>query len=86
MSIGVAIYPADGAETAVLLANADAALYRAKAEARGSIRFFAPDMDERLRERRALQHDFRSAMSREEFTLHYQPRPRLRAKSSASRR
>jgi diguanylate cyclase (GGDEF)-like protein/PAS domain S-box-containing protein len=80
MSIGVAIYPADGAETAVLLANADAALYRAKAEARGSIRFFAPDMDERLRERRALQHDFRSAMSREEFTLHYQPQASIEGK------
>ncbi len=73
MSIGVAVYPADGAETSVLLANADAALYRAKAEARGSIRFFESEMDERLRERRSLQHDLRFALSRGEFTLHYQP-------------
>ncbi|HTZ01555.1 MAG TPA: EAL domain-containing protein [Xanthobacteraceae bacterium] len=73
MSIGVAVYPADGTELSVLLANADAALYRAKSEARGSIRFFEPDMDKRLRERRALQHDLRAALLREEFQLYYQP-------------
>ena len=39
-----------------LLGNADAALYRAKADARGSIRFFEPDMDHRLRERRGVAH------------------------------
>ncbi|MFZ3361199.1 MAG: EAL domain-containing protein [Xanthobacteraceae bacterium] len=73
MSVGVAIYPTDGAEISVLLANADAALYRAKAEARGSIRFFEPNMDERLRERRAIQRDLRSALSRNELSLYYQP-------------
>ena len=73
MSIGVAVYPADGADTAVLLANADAALYRAKSEGRGAIRFFEPGMDKRLRERRALQHDLRSALSRSELVLFYQP-------------
>jgi diguanylate cyclase (GGDEF)-like protein/PAS domain S-box-containing protein len=73
VTIGVAIYPHDGADVETLLANGDAALYRAKAEARGSIRFFEPDMDQRLRERRALQHDLRSAIAREELELHYQP-------------
>jgi diguanylate cyclase (GGDEF)-like protein len=73
MSVGVAVYPADGTETAILLANADAALYRAKAEARGSIRFFAPEMDKRLREKRALQHDLRSAIVRGELAVYYQP-------------
>jgi diguanylate cyclase (GGDEF)-like protein/PAS domain S-box-containing protein len=73
MSIGVAVYPTDGADTLVLLANADAALYRAKSEGRGSIRFFESNMDKRLRERRALQHDLRSAASRGEFALFYQP-------------
>jgi EAL domain-containing protein (putative c-di-GMP-specific phosphodiesterase class I) len=55
------------------LANADAALYRAKQEGRGTIRFFESDMDKRLRERRALQHDLRSAVENGELTLHYQP-------------
>jgi diguanylate cyclase (GGDEF)-like protein/PAS domain S-box-containing protein len=73
LSVGVAVYPADGNEISVLLANADAALYRAKAEARGSIRFFEPEMDKRQRERRALQHDLRSAASRGELTMFYQP-------------
>jgi diguanylate cyclase (GGDEF)-like protein/PAS domain S-box-containing protein len=73
MSIGVAVYPTDGNDPAVLLANADAALYRAKAEARGSIRFFEPDMDKRLRYRRALEHELRSAIPRGELSLHYQP-------------
>jgi predicted signal transduction protein with EAL and GGDEF domain len=73
LSIGVAIFPHDGTEANTLLVNADAALYRAKAEGRGSIRFFEPDMDKRLRDRRALQHDLQSAMARHELTLNYQP-------------
>src|SRR5262249_23201052 len=73
LSIGIAIYPADGRDAAALLANADAALYRAKAEGRGTFRFFEPDMDKRLRERRALQHDLRSAIEKRELSLHYQP-------------
>jgi diguanylate cyclase (GGDEF)-like protein len=77
LSIGVAIFPTDGDTAASLLANADAALYRAKAEGRGTIRFFEADMDERLRERRALQHDLRSAIERGQLALHYQPQVRM---------
>jgi diguanylate cyclase (GGDEF)-like protein len=73
LSIGVAIFPDDGTDATTLLANADAALYRAKADGRGAIRFFEPDMDKRLREHRALQHDLRSALERGELVLHYQP-------------
>jgi EAL domain-containing protein (putative c-di-GMP-specific phosphodiesterase class I) len=49
-------------------------------EARGSIRFFEPDMDKRLRERRALQHDLRFALSRHEIALHYQPQASIDGK------
>lgn len=73
LSLGVAIYPTDGADAATLLANADAALYRAKAEGRGTMRFFEADMDKRLRERRALHHDLRSAIEHGELAVHYQP-------------
>ncbi len=73
MSIGIAIYPADSTEASVLLANADAALYRAKSDERGSIRFFEPEMDKRLRERRALQRDLRSAVASGQLVLFYQP-------------
>jgi predicted signal transduction protein with EAL and GGDEF domain len=73
VSVGVAIYPHDGADAATLLSNADAALYRAKAEGRGTIRFFAVEMDQQLREKRNLQHDLRSALERGELRLFYQP-------------
>ena len=77
LSIGVAIFPTDGRDAATLLGNADAALYRAKREGRGSVRFFAPDMDARLRERRLLQHDLKSAIEHNELTVYYQPQARL---------
>jgi len=77
LSVGAAIFPNDGVDATTLLGNADAALYRAKIEGRGLIRFFEPDMDKRLRERRLLQHDLRSALDRGELSLHYQPQARL---------
>jgi diguanylate cyclase (GGDEF)-like protein/PAS domain S-box-containing protein len=77
LSIGVAIFPTDGADSAALLANAGAALDRAKEEGLGSIHFFAAEMDLELRERRALQHDLQSAIAREELILHYQPQARI---------
>jgi diguanylate cyclase (GGDEF)-like protein len=77
LSIGVAIYPTDGTDAGTLLGNADAALYRAKAEGRGAIRFFDAEMDTRLRERRALQHELRRAFAQQEFALQYQPQARL---------
>ncbi len=73
LSVGVAIYPADGADAASLLRNADAALYRAKGEGRGTVRFFEPEMDTLLRERRILQQDLRTAIPNGELKLHYQP-------------
>jgi diguanylate cyclase (GGDEF)-like protein/PAS domain S-box-containing protein len=77
LSVGIALYPIDGADGSALLANADAALYRAKAEGRGSIRFFEADMDQRLRERRALLHDLRSAIEQGQFVANYQPQARI---------
>jgi diguanylate cyclase len=73
LSIGAAIFPGDGADAAELLANADAALYRAKSDGRSAIRFFSPEMDARLREKRALQADLRKALDANELVLYYQP-------------
>ena len=72
-SIGIAIFPTDGTDATTLLNNADAALYRAKAAGRGKTRFFEIEMDNRLRERRAIQHELSSAIARNELRLHYQP-------------
>lgn len=77
MSIGVAVYPTDGRNYQTLLANADAALYRAKAEGRDTVRFFEPEMDRRLRDRRALQNDLGNALRRGELSLHYQPQAKI---------
>jgi diguanylate cyclase (GGDEF)-like protein len=77
LSLGVAIFPADGADAAQILANADAALYRAKADGRRGIRFFDATMDQRLRDCRALQQDLRSAAKRGEIVIHYQPQARM---------
>lgn len=77
LSIGGAVYPSDGTDMATLLANADAALYRAKADGRHTVRFFDPEMDKRLRESYALQHDLRSAVSHGELALHYQPQAKI---------
>ena len=52
-------------------------LVRAKAEGRGMLRFFEADMDKRLRERRVLQQQLRSAIERHELALHYQPQSRI---------
>jgi diguanylate cyclase (GGDEF)-like protein/PAS domain S-box-containing protein len=77
LTVGIALFPQDGADTVTLIANSDAALYRAKAEARGSIRFFEQSMDKQLRDKRALQHDLRSALTRGELELHYQPQAHI---------
>jgi diguanylate cyclase (GGDEF)-like protein/PAS domain S-box-containing protein len=77
LSIGIACYPVDGSDETTLIGNADAALYRAKAEGRGKTQFFEIAMDQRLRERRALQTELRMAVARGELSLHYQPLSRV---------
>ena len=73
LTVGVAVFPQDGADAVNLIANADAALFRAKTEARGTIRFFQMTMDNQLRDKRVLQQDLRAAIARDELALHYQP-------------
>ena len=77
LSIGAAIYPTDGTDAKTLMVNADATLYRAKAETRGAVMFFEPEMGFRLRERHALREDLRSAINRGELLLHYQPQKKM---------
>jgi diguanylate cyclase (GGDEF)-like protein/PAS domain S-box-containing protein len=72
-SIGIAIAPTDGAHPDQLLRNADMALYRAKAEGRGTYHFFQPEMDAKMQARRTLELDLRKAITNGEFELYYQP-------------
>ncbi|SPP93032.1 Uncharacterized signaling protein CC_0091 (fragment) [Bradyrhizobium vignae] len=73
LCIGIALFPRDADNAVSLLANADAALYRAKHEGRGAVRLFTAAMDQQLRDRRALEHDLRLAIGRGELYLEYQP-------------
>jgi len=61
-SIGIAVFLADGADATALMANADAALHRAKADGRGIVRFFDRDTDTAARERRTLRHELQASM------------------------
>jgi diguanylate cyclase (GGDEF)-like protein len=72
-SIGIALAPGDGIDPTELLKNADMALYRAKADGRGTYRFFEPGMDARMKLRRTLELALRIALANGEFELHYQP-------------
>jgi diguanylate cyclase (GGDEF)-like protein/PAS domain S-box-containing protein len=77
-SVGITMAPADGSTHQKLLKNADVALYRAKAEGRGTWRFFEAEMDARLQARRSLELDLHAALANDEFELFYQPQFDLR--------
>lgn len=72
-SVGVAVSPDDGLDCDELLKKADMALYRAKADGKGTFHFFERAMDEQLQARRALELDLRKALAEGEFELFYQP-------------
>ncbi|MCJ2086002.1 EAL domain-containing protein [Methylobacterium sp. E-005] len=73
LSVGVALAPEHGTAAECLYRRADLALYRAKAEGRGTFRVFTPAMDEEAEARRVLERDLRQAMDEDKLSLHYQP-------------
>jgi diguanylate cyclase (GGDEF)-like protein/PAS domain S-box-containing protein len=73
VSVGISLAPDDGKNPDELLKKADLALYRAKADGRGTYRFFEVGMDARAQARRLLELDMRAALLRGEFEVHYQP-------------
>lgn len=77
-SIGVTLSAPDTVQTpADLLKQADIALYRSKAEGRGTYRFYAKEMDEALLARRELEAELRLAHAEAAFELYYQPQHRI---------
>jgi diguanylate cyclase (GGDEF)-like protein len=72
-SIGIASTELGTSSPELLLKQADMALYRAKADGRGSFRFFEPSMDTALQERRTLEVDLRKALANNELYLVFQP-------------
>lgn len=77
ISVGVALIPIDGSIPDKLMQHADIALYRAKEEGRNASRFFEPEMDARLQQRKAFERELRLALSRDELELYYQPKVSL---------
>ncbi|HEV2111409.1 MAG TPA: diguanylate cyclase, partial [Gammaproteobacteria bacterium] len=76
-SIGVAVYPVDGEQVAVLLRNADAAMYAAKQAGRNAFRFATKKMNERAKSMVVMRNALYKGLRRDEFELHYQPTVRL---------
>ena len=72
-SIGIAFFPADATEIDQLLANADQAMYAAKAQGRNRYCYFAPAMQEAMQRRMRLIDDLRKALREQQFKLYYQP-------------
>ena len=72
-SIGITIWPDDGAELVSLVKNADLAMYHSKAEGRNQFSFFRAEMNDKVMERLSLENALRRALPRNEFSLEYQP-------------
>jgi diguanylate cyclase (GGDEF)-like protein/PAS domain S-box-containing protein len=84
VTTGISVFPHNGADAASLLANAGAALFRAKAKSRGSISIYEPEMDQQIRDRRVLHQDLSVAIKNGELSLYYQPQAMSRQTVAAS--
>ncbi len=73
VSVGIAMCPGDADAAEELLQRSDLALYRAKADERGTYRFFEPSMQASLFGRLRLESELREGLARDEFEVFYQP-------------
>jgi EAL domain-containing protein (putative c-di-GMP-specific phosphodiesterase class I) len=73
-SIGIAVYPENGADAATLTKNADIAMYLAKEDGKNGFRFFSGEIKAQSIERLRLETELRRAVARQQFSLHYQPK------------
>ncbi|MBL0121528.1 MAG: EAL domain-containing protein [Betaproteobacteria bacterium] len=73
-SIGVCVYPADGADASTLLANADIAMYEAKAAGRKQYCVFSASMSDQAAEKYQMEAALRRALEENRFRIHYQPK------------
>ena len=77
-SIGISVYPDDGLDAATLIKNADTAMYQSKENGRHNYQFFKPAMNIRAVARQSMEESLRRALERQEFSLAYQPKVRLK--------
>jgi diguanylate cyclase (GGDEF)-like protein/PAS domain S-box-containing protein len=72
-SIGVSLFPRDGADMGELLRHSDTAMYQAKERGRNNCQIFSPFMDRRLKQRIAIETHLRAALESQQLDVHYQP-------------
>ena len=72
-SIGISMYPDDGADVDVLMKHADTAMYRVKRQGRNGFHLYTHALDERSLRRLELENQLHQALARDELVLHYQP-------------
>jgi diguanylate cyclase (GGDEF)-like protein len=72
-SIGVSLFPRDGLDADALLRHSDTAMYQAKDRGRNNFQVFSPVMDQKLKERVAIEARLRAAFSAGHLGVHYQP-------------
>ncbi|RJF95951.1 EAL and GGDEF domain-containing protein [Noviherbaspirillum saxi] len=72
-SIGISIYPRDGTEVDALVSHADAAMYLAKQMGRNNFQFYTAALAERVQAQSLIEQGIKSALTRHEFCLYYQP-------------
>lgn len=73
-SVGISLYPADGADEQSLLKTADMAMYRSKKSGKDCYHFYSADLNEDVSKKLAVETQLRYALDREQITLHYQPK------------
>jgi diguanylate cyclase (GGDEF)-like protein/PAS domain S-box-containing protein len=77
VSIGVALFPEGSNDPDQLMTRADRALYWAKHESRGQVRFYDLNLDAEMQRHKQLKCEVRRALERDEFELYYQPQLNL---------
>ncbi len=78
-SIGISLFPDNGASVEELTRNADAAMYLAKQNGRNQFSFYAPELNADARHKLELENDLRRAVLQGELSLHYQPKVDMRS-------
>jgi diguanylate cyclase (GGDEF)-like protein len=72
-SVGISVYPDDGESTQALISNADAAMYKAKADGRNGRQVFSRELETANARKRQVEECLSEALALEEFQLVYQP-------------